>query len=76
MDVSIKNCIEFGKLEFVGMNMKVNDCCKYAPKSSIKAGEAVADGKYMFFTSNADESKRFSAYLYDGMRREISRKGH
>ncbi len=45
--------------------MKVLDCCEYAPKSSIKAGEAVNGGQYMFFTSSSDESKRFSEYLYD-----------
>ena len=46
--------------------MKVIDCCKYAPKSSIKAGEAISGGQYMFFTSSSDESKRYSDYLLDG----------
>lgn len=46
--------------------MKVIECCQYAPKSSIKAGDAVSYGEYMFFTSSSDESKRFSDYLFDG----------
>ncbi len=45
--------------------MKVIDCCKYAPKSSIKAGEAISEGQYMFFTSSSDESRRYSDYLFD-----------
>ena len=45
--------------------MKVRECCSYAPKSSIKAGEAIVDGEYMFFTSSSDENKRFSEYLFD-----------
>ena len=45
--------------------MKVSDFCTYAPKSPIKAGEAVADGKYMFFTSSSDENKRYSDYQLD-----------
>ncbi len=45
--------------------MKISDFCTYAPKSPIKAGEAVADGEYMFFTSSADENKRYSNYQLD-----------
>lgn len=45
--------------------MKIGDLCTYAPKSSIKAGEAVSNGKYMFFTSSADENKRYSDYQLD-----------
>lgn len=45
--------------------MKVSDLCTYAPKSPIKAGEAVADGKYMFFTSSSDETKRYNDYQLD-----------
>ena len=42
--------------------MRIGDLCTYAPKSSIKAGDAVLDGKYIFFTSSADEGKRFNEY--------------
>ena len=45
--------------------MKVSDFCTYAPKSPIKAGEAVADGEYMFFTSSSDENKRYGDYQLD-----------
>ena len=45
--------------------MKIGDICTYAPKSTIKAGDAVADGKYMFFTSSTDESKRYNDYQLD-----------
>ena len=46
--------------------MKIGEICKYAPKSSIKAGQSVPDGKYMFFTSSAEENKRFNEYQQDG----------
>lgn len=46
--------------------MKINDICSYAPKSQIKAGDACADGVYVFFTSSADENKRYSDYQLDG----------
>lgn len=45
--------------------MKIGDLCTYAPKSSIKAGDAINNGKYMFFTSGADENKRYSNYQLD-----------
>ena len=45
--------------------MRIGDLCTYAPKSSIKAGDAVLDGKYIFFTSSADEGKRFNEYQLD-----------
>ena len=45
--------------------MIIGDLCKYAPKSSIKAGEAEIDGKYMFFTSSTDENKRYSDFQLD-----------
>ena len=46
--------------------MRIGDLCSYAPKSQIKAGEAIEGAKYMFFTSSADESKRYSNYQLDG----------
>ena len=46
--------------------MRIGELCSYAPKSTIKAGEAVDGAKYMFFTSSADESKRYTEYQYDG----------
>lgn len=46
--------------------MRIGDLCTYAPKSQIKAGEAVDGAEYMFFTSSADESKRYSDYQFDG----------
>lgn len=45
--------------------MKIGDLCTYASKSSIKAGEAINNGKYMFFTSGTDENKRYSDYQLD-----------
>lgn len=46
--------------------MKVIEICKYAPKSNIKARDACDGGKYVFFTSSADESKRYNAYQHEG----------
>ena len=46
-------------------DMKIGDLCTYASKSSIKAGEAINNGKYMFFTSGTDENKRYSDYQLD-----------
>ena len=46
--------------------MKVSEICKYAPKSNIKAGDACDGGEYMFFTSSADESKRYNDYQNEG----------
>ena len=46
--------------------MKINEICEYAPKSSVKAGDACEDGKYMFFTSSADENKRYTDFQFDG----------
>ena len=46
--------------------MKIGELCSYAPKSQIKAGEAIEGAKYMFFTSSADENKRYSEYQFDG----------
>ncbi len=45
--------------------MEIGDLCTYAPKSSIKAGDAIIDGRYMFFTSSSDENKRYSDYQLD-----------
>ena len=45
--------------------MKISELCEYAPKSSIKAGEATSDGQYMFFTSSAGEGKRYVNYQMD-----------
>ncbi|WFM80916.1 restriction endonuclease subunit S [Streptococcus ruminicola] len=46
--------------------MRIGDICTYAPKSQIKAGEAIDGAQYMFFTSSAEENKRFSDYQIDG----------
>ena len=46
--------------------MKVSELCKYAPKSNIKAGESRDDGRFMFFTSSADESKKYDNFQFDG----------
>ena len=46
--------------------VKVKEIINYAPKSKIKAGDAVSNGKYMFFTSSVDENKRYSEYQIDG----------
>lgn len=46
--------------------MKVSEICKYAPKSNIKARDACDGGKYVFFSSSADESKRYNAYQHEG----------
>lgn len=46
--------------------MKIKDLCTYGAKSSLKAGDAVSNGQYMFFTSSSDETKRYSEYQYDG----------
>lgn len=46
--------------------MHIDDFCTFAPKSAIKAGDATDNGKYMFFTSSADESKRYFDYQMDG----------
>ncbi len=46
--------------------MRVGELCDYAPKSQIKAGDAVEGAEYMFFTSSADESKRYPEYQLDG----------
>ena len=45
--------------------MKIKDLCSYAPKSKIKAGEAIDDAKYIFFTSSADENKRYVDFQFD-----------
>ena len=45
--------------------MKIKDLCSYAPKSRIKAGEAVENAKYLFFTSSADENKRYTDFQFD-----------
>ena len=45
--------------------MKIGDLCTYASKSSIKAGEAINNGKYMFFTSGTNENKRYNDYQLD-----------
>lgn len=46
--------------------MKIGDICTYAPKSQIKAGEAIDGAEYMFFTSSSDENKRYSEFQIDG----------
>lgn len=46
--------------------MRIDEFCTYAPKSTIKAGDAQPDGQYMFFTSSEDESKRYPDYQFDG----------
>ena len=45
--------------------MKIKDLCSYAPKSRIKAGEAVENAKYLFFTSSEDENKRYTDFQFD-----------
>lgn len=45
--------------------MKIKNLCSYAPKSRIKAGEAVENAKYLFFTSSADENKRYTDFQFD-----------
>ena len=45
--------------------MKIKNLCSYAPKSKIKAGEAVENAKYLFFTSSADENKRYTDFQFD-----------
>ena len=46
--------------------MKIKEICSYAQKSKIKAGDATKEGTYMFFTSSADENKRYTDYQFDG----------
>ena len=48
--------------------MRIKDFCSYDSKSSIKAGDALTVGKYAFFTSSADETKRINGFQYDGER--------
>ena len=45
--------------------MKISNYYTYAPKSKIKAGDANPNGKYQFYTSSPDESRRYDKYLYD-----------
>lgn len=46
--------------------IKVKEIINYAPKSKIKAGDAVSNGEYIFFTSSVDENKRYTDYQIDG----------
>ncbi len=46
--------------------MRIGEVCTYAPKSQIKAGEAIDGAEYIFFTSSVDESKRYKDYQFDG----------
>ena len=39
--------------------------CSYYTKSRIIAGEAVENAKYLFFTSSADENKRYTDFQFD-----------
>jgi len=45
--------------------MKLKELFTFGVKSSIKAGDAVNDGEYMFFTSSSDKNKRYSDYQFD-----------
>ena len=45
--------------------MKISNYYTYAPKSKIKAGDANPNGKYQFYTSSPDKSRRYDKYLYD-----------
>ncbi len=45
--------------------MKISDYYTYAPKSKIKAGDAKPNGKYQFYASSPDKSRRCDEYLYD-----------
>jgi len=44
----------------------VGEFFSYGPKSTLKAGDAVIDGKYRFFTSSNDEDKRCCEYQFEG----------
>ena len=46
--------------------MHVGEFFSYGPKSTLKAGDAVIDGKYRFFTSSNDEDKRCCEYQFEG----------
>ena len=45
--------------------MKISDYYTYASKSKIKAGDANHNGKYQFYASSPDKSRRCDEYLYD-----------
>ena len=45
--------------------MKVKELIEYEEKSKIKAGEAVVNGKYPFFTSSEAEDKYYNDYTCD-----------
>ena len=45
--------------------MKISDYYTYAPKSKIKAGDANPNGRYQFYASSPDKSRRCDEYLYD-----------
>ena len=50
-----------GNLELV----RLGDLGNFAHKSSIKAGDGQAEGKYKFFTSSTEQTKYTDTFLYD-----------
>ena len=45
--------------------MKIKELINYEEKSKIKAGNAISNGKYPFFTSSEAEDKRYDQYTCD-----------
>ena len=45
--------------------VKLKDICFFLPKSKIKAGEGMDNGKYIFFTSSDTKVSKINEYLYD-----------
>ena len=43
---------------------KIMDVCTFGKKSQIKASEALSEGKYQFFSSSTDVTKRFDKYQF------------
>ncbi len=44
---------------------KLNDLFYFLPKSKIKAGDGLKEGKYPFYSSSENQSKYFYEYLYE-----------
>ena len=45
--------------------MKVKDLCNFLPKSKIKAGEGLENGKYIFFTSSDTKTLTLNDFVFD-----------
>ena len=45
--------------------MKIKELINYEEKSKVKAGDAILNGKYPFFTSSETEDKRYDQYTCD-----------